>query len=245
MGGLHIFLDIANSSILYTMLQKSTPQDKAKIKSAPVRKWAYNHLKSDVLSGHFKPGERLTEEHLAKTLGVSRTPVREAIHKLDREGLLEHNRSGGFFVVGLNRSDIEETFGIRAVLDSYAARLAAIKHREKDLEPLEEKLNEYQIFLDRGEMDALPGINTEFHERLYALSNSPRLIKMINDLRDHVYRFRQVLLKSKEWARASNDDHRQLLKLLRKRDADGVEKLVREHILRGRKVVLDEFDMEQ
>ena len=217
-------------------------------KSLPERKslgrHVYENLKQAIVKGELTPGSRVIESRVAEVLGISRTPVREAIHKLDREGLLRQNPTGGFFVKGLSRADIEETFGIRGVLESYAARLAAIKHRQEELKPLEEKISEYQQCLDHKDMDELPRINTEFHDLLYALSRSSRLIKMINDLKDQIFRFRQVILKMEKMAMISNNDHRLMLQSIRERDADGVERLVREHILRGQAVVLDEFDVQ-
>jgi len=151
--------------------------------------------------------------------------------------------SGGFFVAGVTREDIRETFGIRAVLESYAACLAASQHREEELAPLDRKIREYQASMDRGDLGSLLQINTEFHDLLYGLSRSSRLIKMINDLRDQIFRFRQVLLKEEAWARVSNEDHRLMLAFIRKRDTEGVERLVRDHILRGQAVVLQHFDL--
>ena len=197
----------------------------------------YRNLKQAIVKGDLDP-----ESRLADALGISRTPVREAIHKLEREGLLYQSPGGGFFVAGLTQNDIEETFGIRSVLESYAAKLAAIKHMEEDIAPLEEKIKEYQLYFDKKDTDALLRINTEFHDLLYALSRSPRLIKMINDLKDQIYRFRRVILKVEEMAKASNEDHKLMIDLIRKRDAEGVEKIVREHILRGQTVVRQEFD---
>ncbi len=205
----------------------------------------YDRLKRAIIQGDFSTGSRVVESRLAAALGISRTPVREAIHKLEREGLLRQEPKGGFFVAGLGRSDIEETFGIRSVLESYAARLAAMRHLEGELKPLEEKLEDYQKCLDREDLGALPQINTEFHDLLYGLSRSPKLIKMINDLRDQIYRFRLVILKKRATAELSNNDHRFMLKAIRDRDTDGVERLVREHILRGQDIVLREFDMEK
>jgi len=217
------------------------------LKSLPERRSlgqdVYGKLKQAIVKGDLPPDSRLIESRMANVMGISRTPVREAIHKLEREGLLRHNPSGGFFVVGLTRSDIEETFGIRSVLESYAARLAGAHHKgEEELDPLDEKIHEYQLYLDQGNLKALLRINTEFHDLLYALSRSPRLIKMINDLQDQIYRFRQVLLKAEGNARISNEDHKLMLKLISKRDLEGVESLVREHILRGQGIVLKEFD---
>jgi DNA-binding GntR family transcriptional regulator len=215
--------------------------------SLPVRRslgqHVYESLRQTILKGELVPNSRVIESRVAKALGISRTPVREAIHKLEREGLLRQYPTGGFFVVGLTRGDIEETFGIRSVLESYAARLATIKHQPEQISPLEARIERFQECLDVGRLEMLPRLNTEFHDLLYALSQSPRLVKMINDLRDQIYRFRQVILKKERMAMASNRDHLLMLEFIRKRDADKVERVVRDHILRGQEVVLKEFDL--
>ena len=202
----------------------------------------FENLKDAIIKGDMPPEGRLIESRLAETLGISRTPVREAIHKLEREGYLRKLPRGGFSVLGLNRDDVEETFGIRSVLESYAARLAAEKHRKADLKPLENKIKIYQKHLDCKDLDVLPDINTEFHDLLYTLSRSPKLIHMINNLRDQIYRYRQMILKDENLARMSNEDHKDMLELIRQRDAGGVERLVREHLIRGQKAVLESYD---
>ncbi|MBN1277920.1 MAG: GntR family transcriptional regulator [Deltaproteobacteria bacterium] len=219
------------------------------LESLPARKplgqIVYEKLKQAVVKGALESGSRIIESQVAESLSISRTPVREAMHKLEREGLLRQSPTGGYFVVGLSRMDIEETFGIRSVLESYAARLAAIKHRKEELMPLQNKISEYQECLEREQIEDLPRINTEFHDLLYGLSYSPRLIKMINDLKDYIYRYREVILKIEDMAMKSNEDHRRMLALIKIRDADGVERIVREHILRGQEVVLRQFDNQQ
>jgi len=201
----------------------------------------FENLKRAIIRGEVTPGDRLVESRIAEALDISRTPVREAIHKLEREGLLRRLPRGGFTVMNLTRQDIEETFGIRSVLESYAARLAAINHKEEELRPLERKIQEFQRCLDEGKRDRLTGINTDFHNLLYALSRSPKLIKMINDLRDQIYRYRTIILKVKNMAEVSNEDHRKMLDAIRRRDLEGVERLVKEHVLRGQQVVLREL----
>lgn len=208
----------------------------------PLGHYVFENLKHAIVRGDFSPGNRLVESRIAEAMGISRTPVREAIHKLEREGLIKKLPQGGFYVLNLSREEVEETFGIRSVLESYAARLAATKHKKEELEPLEEKIEEFQYHLNRGEIEALPQINTEFHALLYAMSRSPRLIKMINDLKDQIYRFRRIILKIEMMAKTSNDDHRQMLSAMKKRDADRVEMLVKQHILRGQKIVLKELE---
>ena len=207
----------------------------------PLGQHVFDNLKQAIIRGNIAPGEWLVESHIAEMLGISRTPVREAIHKLERERLIARQPRGGFTVLGLKRGDIEETFGIRSVLEGYAASLATLNHQPKELIALEEKNEEYKHCLNKKQLQALPEINTEFHELLYDLSKSPRLIHMINGLRDQIFRFRQMILKNYKFAVISNEDHIQMIEFMRKRDADKVESLVREHILRGRDAVLREF----
>ena len=203
----------------------------------------YENLKEAIIEGTLVSESRVVETRFAQALGISRTPVREAMHKLEREGLLRQDPKGGFYVIGLTRADIEEAFGIRSVLESYAARLATIRYQEGELAALEKKLAEYQDCLGRGHMEELPRINTDFHELLSGLSRSPKLVKVINDIRAQIFRFRQVILRIGAMARISHKDHRLMMDAIRAREADRVEQLVREHILRGRDIVLREFDM--
>jgi DNA-binding GntR family transcriptional regulator len=207
----------------------------------PLGQHVFDNLKQAIIRGHIAPGEWLVESHIAEMLGISRTPVREAIHKLERERLIERQPRGGFTVLGLNRADIEETFGIRSVLEGYAARLATVKHQPRELKALEKKIEQYTHCLEKKQVNSLAEINTEFHQLLYDLSKSPQLIHIINGLRDQIFRFRQMILKNDKFAIISNQDHIQMIKFMRKRDADQVEILVREHILRGRDAILKEF----
>lgn len=215
------------------------------IAGLPMRKsmgqHVFEHLKRAIVRGDLSSGVRLVESRIADRLDISRTPVREAIHKLEREGFLKKLPKGGFAVQGLTREDIEETFGIRSVLEGYAAKLATQHHRPRDLELLEKKIDLFQENLDQGRLDRLPKVNTDFHDALYGLSRSPRLIKMISGLGDHVYRYRKIILKKAHLARTSNEDHRRMLRFIEGGDAEAVERLVREHILRGKKAVLAEL----
>jgi len=204
----------------------------------------YDRLKQAIVDGQMEAGSRIIEHRIATALGISRTPVREAIHKLDRTGFLDRLPSGGFAVASLSREGIEEVFGIRSVLESYAARLATIKYEEKELGPLEDKLREYRSCLEDGQPEALNKINTEFHDVLYALSRSPKLIEIIGDLKDQISKFRRILLEDKSLAKVSDHDHNKMLEAIKNRDPDRVEKLVKEHILRGQKVVLKKFEFD-
>ncbi len=215
------------------------------LKALPTRKSAgqhvYEYLKQAIIQGEIVPGSRLVESRIADSIGVSRTPVREALHKLESQEFLKRMPAGGFTVLGLTSQDIDETFGIRSVLESYAARLAAENHTPEGLAGLEKKIQEYQDCLELGQVAELEKINTRFHELLYTLSNSPRLIKMINDLKAQIHRFRHIILSQETMARQSNRDHKRMVAAIRKHDADGVEQLVKEHILRGKAAVLEQL----
>lgn len=204
----------------------------------------FDHLRQAIIDQNIEPGKRLVESRLADMLGISRTPLREALHKLEREDWIEKIPTGGFRVVKLTRKDIEETFGIRSVLEAYAARLATENHDPADLAPLEKKMAQYQRCLEKKQTARLQTINTEFHDLLYSLSQSPRLVKMINQLRAQISRFRQIILKQEAFAVESNEDHGKMLAAMQERDADRVEALVRSHILKGKQAVIDELEKE-
>ena len=204
----------------------------------------FEHLKQAIIRGDIPPGSRMVETRIAETMGVSRTPVREAIHKLEREGLLTKKAHSGFSVAGVTREDIEECFGIRAVLEGYAARLATVNHTQEQLKPLIHANDVFQQYLEQDNLEALPKVNTELHGIIYELSGSPKLIKMINDIREQILRFRTMILRDRTMARESHKDHSDMLAMMQERREDEVEKLVREHILRGQKAVLLQYDRE-
>jgi DNA-binding GntR family transcriptional regulator len=231
LGGLHISLIIKNIFILYPMLQKSISHSKANPKSVPVREWAYDHLKSDVLSGHFNPGERLTEEHLAKALGVSRTPVREALHKLASEGLIQPLETRGFCVARDTREEVEDLFDIRAALEGYAIRLICDYISEQTLEQLNGFIQKAQDALDRKKLDEIFEYNTQFHDALHqVIAGKTRFHSLIADTRKYVLRYRKESLYYLDGAKRTIDGHRKILLAISLKDPDLCERVIREHI---------------
>jgi DNA-binding GntR family transcriptional regulator len=212
------------------------------IKKENLGSQVFEQIKGMILRGEIPPGRRIIESEIALSMGISRTPVREAVHKLEAEGFLTPLPKGGYAVRGLTISDIEDTFDIRSILESFAGYLAAMRHTEDELIPLELKIDEFQRYLDRGDLKKLTRVNTEFHEALYELSRSPRLIKMIHGLRDEIYFLRKIILNSEEMARSSNRDHRKIIEAIKQREAKKVERQLKEHILRGKGFVLDEIN---
>ena len=189
-------------------------------------------LKDAIADQVIKPGERLVESRIADMLSISRTPLREALHKLESQEWIEKNPSGGYRVARVTGDDIEQIFEIKKVLAAYAAGLAARNHTKKDLIRLEEKAGEYRACLEKGEINGLQKINAEFRDLLYAFSNNPRLIKMIDQLQNRIAIFRKTTLEQDRFLHEDNDDPIRMLPFIRNRDEAGVEHLVRHQVFR-------------
>ena len=200
-------------------------------RNVPVRKRGYEHLKTAILSGQLGPKERLTEEHLAETLGVSRTPVREALYKLEAEDLIRPLETRGFIVSGDSKEEMEELFELRAILEGYALRTISARITAESLQQLDTLVDKAQAALEAGRMGDVFKWNTRFHDHLHDLVSDPvRLYRMIVDMRKQVLRHRRVTLQSIEGAQRTLDGHRRILLALRLKDPELCEKTMREHI---------------
>ena len=208
-------------------------------RSTPVREWTYNNLKSNVLAGRFTPGERLTEEHLANGLGVSRTPVREALHKLASEGLIQPLGSRGFCVAPDSCEDIEDLFDIRAALEGYAIRIVCESITEPDIEKLNRFIEKAENALGRNKLDEIFEYNTQFHDTLHAvIPNKSRFHRLIADTRKYVLRYRKDSLHYLDGAKRTIDGHRKILLAISLKDPDLCERVMREHIKEAKEEAL-------
>jgi len=198
-----------------------------------LREQVYKKLKESILNVLLEPNQRLIEEKLAAEMGTSRTPVREAIQKLEKEGLIHKLPKGGFAVNVIADEEIEEVFGVRSVLEGYAAYLATMRATEEDLCAMESIVKRQEICLENGETDEVIRLNTDFHDMIYACAKSKKLLAIINDLRDFIFRYRLLILRYEGMASISIQDHKDMIALMRAKNARRVEKLVRKHIIRG------------
>ncbi|MBZ5581723.1 MAG: GntR family transcriptional regulator [Acidobacteriia bacterium] len=205
----------------------------------PVRERAYEYLKTSILSGRLNPGERLTEEHLAKELGISRTPIREALHKLESEGLIKPLATRGFIASQDSREDVDELFEIRAVLEGYALRVICGRVTEEQLSRLDETVKQAETALQRQSLDEVFQWNTRFHDILHeVITDKRRLFHQMVTMRQYVLRYRKNTLQSLEGGGRTVDGHRKILMALRLRDADLCERVMREHIQQSKKDAL-------
>ena len=199
--------------------------------SIPVREKAYEYLKASVLSGHFTPGERLTEEHLAKKLGVSRTPIREALHKLESEGLIKSLETRGFIISTDSKEELEELFDIRASLEGYALRLISQNISEETLKRIDKLIQKAEYALKQKNNEEIFKWNTQFHDTLHNLiAHKPRIYSMITNIRKYVLRYRKDTLHYLDGAKRTIDGHKKIMLALRLKDQDLCERIMREHI---------------
>jgi DNA-binding GntR family transcriptional regulator len=197
----------------------------------PVREKVYEYLKNSILSGYLNPGEKLKEEHLAKTMGVSRTPVREALHKLESEGLIKPRKKRGFIVSKDSKEEVEDLFEIRAILEGYALKVISEKISEEVLDRLNGFIQKAEEALERKRINQVFKWNTEFHDTLNELVvNKSRLHRLIVNMRKYVLRHRKDTLRYPDGGRRTVDGHRKILLALQLKDPDLCERVMREHI---------------
>jgi DNA-binding GntR family transcriptional regulator len=204
---------------------------KTKKQHITVRERAYEYLKEKVLSGSFVPGERLTEEHLAEQLGVSRTPVREALHKLELEGLVKPLETRGFCVSLDSVEEMEEIFEIRAILEGYALRSVCKDISEKEIEKLNQFVDKAEAALKDQKREEVFRYNTDFHDMIHShLSHKNRLVNLMIDMRKYVLRYRKNTLDYLNGAQRSIDGHKKLILALQLKDPVLCEQMMREHV---------------
>jgi DNA-binding GntR family transcriptional regulator len=211
-------------------------------KRKSLREEVYESLKKSILHGKLRGGQRLIEETLADQIGISRTPVREAFHKLERDDLVTRLPKGGFAVREFTKEDVEEIFGIRSALESYACYLASLHITLEKVSQLEKKVKELEDALEKRDDEKFIQLNTEFHDLIYKSCKSKKLIEMINNFRDYFYRYRSALIHTGKGMNYSIEDHRRMLEAMKKKNPRLVERLVRNHLARGKEIIIKEIN---
>jgi DNA-binding GntR family transcriptional regulator len=212
-------------------LESSATAGRSKKDSAPIRKRVYDDLRTAILLGRLNPAERLTEEHLAQQLGVSRTPVREALYKLESEGLIKALETRGFIVSSDSWEEVEELFEIRTILEGYTLRLISKSIDKGKLARLGGMIEKAERALETRQMNEVFECNTLFHDTLHEMVNHKKqLCRLLVNMRENVLRYRRDTLHSPEGARRTIDGHKRILLALSLKDPDLCEKTMRQHI---------------
>jgi DNA-binding GntR family transcriptional regulator len=206
-------------------------------------------LRALILTGEYGPDERLIEEQLAERLGVSRTPVRQALTMLEAEGLVEIAPNRGATVCSFTTEDVWDIYDLRAVLEGHAARRAAGRIERRELEYLRKLTGEMEGLAGRfddheEEIRVLVALNQEFHGTIVEASRNRRLGRLINRTVEIPLMFKAFFWYTPHERIISNHYHRQILEALEGGDADRAEIIMREHVYEGRDFVIRALDGE-
>lgn len=196
----------------------------------PLRDVVFNTLRQAILKGELEPGERLMEIQLAERLGVSRTPIREAIRKLELEGLVLMIPRKGAEVAEISEKSLREVLEVRRSLEELAIELACQRITPEELTALEEAENQFARAVEDGEVMAIAESDENYHELIYQATANDRLVQILNNLREQMYRYRLEYIKDEDRRQILVVEHEHILRAVRRRDIADAKSAVREHI---------------
>lgn len=209
----------------------------------PLRDIVFDTLREAIMDGSLKPGERLMEVQLAQKLGVSRTPVREAIRKLELEGTVTMIPRKGAYVAEVSLKDISEVLEVRAALEGLAATLAAEKMDESGLKLLQEKASEFEAAAKDMNRDDLIKLDVEIHEIIFQSTDNQTLMNLVDGLREQVQRFRISYLSTMQNAEDIIVEHRELIDALLKKDPELARNAAEKHIRQIKQFILSNLEV--
>jgi len=210
----------------------------------PLREVVFNVLRKEILRGDLKPGERLMEIQLANRLGVSRTPVREAIRKLELEGLVLMIPRRGAEVAKITEKSLRDTLEVRRTLEKLAVTLACQRFTDNELEELRKAADHCGTFLNKNDLMGIARADEKFHNVIYQGTNNQKLIKILSNLSEQVYRYRVEYLKDENTPAQIIKEHKQLLEAIEARDEELASKIAEIHIDNQAKSITDKLRSE-
>ncbi|WP_343345324.1 GntR family transcriptional regulator [Terrisporobacter petrolearius] len=196
----------------------------------PLRDVVFENLRTAILEGNLKAGQRLMEVQLAEQLGVSRTPIREAIRKLELEGLVVMLPRKGAYVANMSFKDLIDVLEIRASLEGLAASLASERLRDEDIVELERVAKEFEKSVRETDIDNVLKKDVEFHEKIFLMANNKKLYHLITSLWEQVHRFRVTYVSNYEASLSLVDEHNRILESIKSGDSELAKKYATEHI---------------
>ena len=196
----------------------------------PLRDVVFQTLRQAILKGELQPGERLMEIKLAERLGVSRTPIREAIRKLELEGLVVMIPRKGAAVANITEKDTKDVLEVRRTLEMFAVEVACDRITSEQLVQLKEGAKAFEA--SKGSMDLIRIAETDmsFHEIIYEATHNERLVQMLNNLRENMYRYRIEYLKDPNYYDSLVKEHQEILGAIEAGDKERARKCMRDHI---------------
>ena len=204
-----------------------------------IRDSVFSILRNAILNGKLEPDERLVERDIAEQLGISRTPVREAIRQLELERLVTHIPRKGVVVAGFSKADVLEITAIRTVLEGLICNVAAVKIRERDLERLELITRQMQDENSKGNFKKVNQLNNRFHDIIYRAAESPRLYDLLSTLREYINRFAQVAYTKPGRVEEVLVEHKAIVEALSNHDSHEAEETAKRHVEKSSKAYME------
>jgi len=203
-----------------------------------IRRKVYDYLREKLLSGEVAPHEHLIEAKIAQEIGTSRTPVREALHNLEMEGLIKSIPRVGYVVKPISEQEVEEICEIRAVIEMLGARWAVAKANQKVIEELEENIRLSETEVTSEKPKAFVELDARFHEIISKHSGSQRLLELSQTLRRHMLRYRIESIYSVDNVLRAIEGHRGILEAIKKADLEEVNRAIQSHLQQSKKDIL-------
>lgn len=198
-------------------------------KSISLADQVFEQIENDILSETYKKGEILTESRLSASLGVSRTPIREALRRLEQEHLIEESGKGAI-VIGISEEDLEDIFLIRSKLEGLLCKTAATKHTAEDLEKLKEAIELQEYYTEKGDPDKIRQMDNKFHETLYKIGGKNVFYEILVSLHKKIQKYRRASVSDKSRASASLSEHKAIYNAIASGDGERAYELSLEHI---------------
>ena len=189
----------------------------------------FEHLEKDILSGRYQRGTVLTESKLSAELGVSRTPIREALRRLEQEHIIEETAKG-CVVIGITEDDLQDIFIIREKLEGMVARIAAEKCTEEQISELREVLELQEFYYSKSDAEQIKRMDNHFHNKVYMISGSMTFHDTLVPLHKKIQKYRHASMKNHSRAAASVEEHRKIYEAIAAHDCDAAEARTIEHI---------------
>ncbi|MDO4649425.1 MAG: GntR family transcriptional regulator [Eubacteriales bacterium] len=211
----------------------------------PLRDVVFKTLRKAILKGELKPGERLMELALAERLGVSRTPIREAMRKLELEGLVVMVPRRGAQVARITEKDLNDVLEVRIALENVAIEKACTLMTDEELRHLWVASKNFEKSIDEGDPVRLAEADAAFHQIIYNASDNTKLIQVLNNMREQIYRYRVEYLKEEEPRQQLLAEHQRLVEAIRSRNVEEARKISYDHLENQRTAIIRSIRKEQ
>ncbi|MBQ7926796.1 MAG: GntR family transcriptional regulator [Lachnospiraceae bacterium] len=211
----------------------------------PLRDVVFNTLRQAILTGDLKPGERLMEIHLANRLGVSRTPIREAIRKLELEGLVIMIPRRGAEVAQITEKSMNDVLEVRRSMDALCIELACERISDEEVVALKKACDEFEQAVETGDIKVIAQADVALHDIIVRATRNMRLVQLINNLSEQMYRYRFEYIKDSSQHARLVEEHRMIYDSIVRKDKETASKVAKLHIDNQKKSIIDQLRLDR